>query len=251
MEANTLNTWEVEQLQKRERQVATSKEIIDHCELALKDKLEELGLTVTKSIISSDRYDAGTWHLEITRKDYADYYLELTAHDYDDYSRASLWGKTDRTITTYERQYSDGSRRTYTKSYKFEDHLSNQLLESIGYETADWRVNISPRMTFKGSKSPKLIQNDVLPIAKRHLEMIKLVAPVIDAKIKRENEVLELQALIDSYTKYKHGVGLECKDREFNIPNLGTVKISYYGDITLTRSIDKFELLKILQESVK
>lgn len=163
--------------------------------------------------------------------------------------QASLWLTTDYT-DSYQvpNYYRDGSPNTISNRYEFDNYISDTDLEAMGIEKESYRYTLSSlRLSFKATKSAKLICNDVLPRIETYRKAYDLAMPAILATIEKRQYTLKLQNYVDSYGEYRHGVQELKGSRSTEINGVGKVTVSEHGEITLERSISEAELRQLLQ----
>lgn len=176
--------------------------------------------------------------IEITHPEYSDFNARLTDH-YSD-GQAHLYCDYNREVarSSSERYYS-------SDKYEFELFLSNEELETIGIEKANYRYDLQQlNVRFKATKNIKLILRDILPRLKKYLEVIKLVSPRIDERIQRQKDVLALQAKVARYANQSKPIHLS--DRSYNLP-FGCIFIHQNGSITLNQALTRDELETMLK----
>ena len=165
--------------------------------------------------------------------------------------KVSLWFKDHRSVSIKDGEYSDGSTRWHSEKYDYLYQLTNEEIESVGLTQENYRYHISQlHKTFKAEKNPKLVRNDVIPALKTYLKIVEMVSPRIDAKINKENDVLEMQNHFYKHARYYHGEQKTLNDMRFDIENLGEIKISSHGTITVKMEVTKEQLQEMIDNSI-
>lgn len=212
---------------------------------ALKPELDKLGLNY--ELIPGKEENASNYHLSITCT--GKKYFEITVYGrvWNKPGMASIHFKDTHTEYTQNGTYSDNSPRWDSSRYEYENYLTMHEDKDLELIKLDYRHRIRHwSKNFKGTKSAKLIVNDCIPLIQKYMRVIDVVTPKLDAHLNKEVNTLALQNKIAPLAEYYHGEITSLSDQHFTIKDIGQIKISSYGDITLTKQLDQAELLKLV-----
>lgn len=241
----TQETWEQrrdrENLERREKNLAN----LTHVFNAIQEPVKKLGLLIELTDINQQG-EKSEHEIKITMPCYPDFLCSIIGRQWNNEDRASMWFKTDRTVTSKDGEYSDGSPRWSNERYEFSSYFEYHEEEKYGLKKIDYRYPLSQlNVAFKATKNPKLILRDVMPAIEKYVKIVLLISPRIDAKIKKENNVLAIQQKVAMHLG--DHVPQSIGKHTFTC-SIGRFEISEYGNVTWTQEIN-LEKLEALMEA--
>lgn len=225
----------------------TEKTNLEHIYESIRQSVTDLGMSISLTN-KARKSDSKNYRIVIELPSHPDFYVEVLGKEWNNDGRASLWFSDHREINKQIGRYPDGTLKWSHKNYSFNSELSDAEAQAIGLEKQPYCYTVrSLDIGFKATKSKKLLENDILPQLKKYRQVIELVSPRIDARIRKEEQTLRLMQDVAARTKYKHPI-LELRDERFDVAGIGEIRIDTFGRIEITRSVSESELRTMLEQ---
>lgn len=212
--------------------------------MGVKSSIEDLGLTIEYKLCSGEN-ESQSYEIAITSS--TNEYLKATISYSDFRGKANLYVTTRKEIQRYDRKDRLGNDYYIYDRYEYENIIPNDELIAAGLTKVCYNYPISQlNKEFKADKNIKLILNDILPSLKTYKKVCESAKSHVTKRINREEDQIAFQNLLASkseYPNHKYNKACNC---DFKIKGLGTVELSAYGSITITKEVSKEELLALI-----
>lgn len=234
--------------------MSNEQETMEHIYNALYNQVTELGLNIELST-KNQFNEESPLRIKITHPAYTDFLAEILGKEWNQGGKASLYLKNSREISRKSyRNYSDGSTQWISDKYDYHRQLTNDQKLACGVNPNTYSHNpvYDLHVSFKATKSPKLICNDVMPALTNYLKIVEIASPLIDADVTKQASLLTEQNEIDALCRRICGYPLAPNDKpsrhDYNVPNIGKVSYDEYGRYKIEKEVSRDELLAELNK---